>query len=287
MSVLVVPNATRPASVEAAAHLTAFLAEHAIAVVMQSSDLRATPVQVPVHEVSSTDALPEHVELAVAIGGDGTILKAVHLVGRAQVPVLGVKLGRLGFLAGCEPARMTDAVLAALANEADVEERAVVEAVVRCEDGSEHRMFALNEVVAARGASGRVIGFSVSVDGEPLASMRGDGVLVATATGSTGYALSAGGPVVSPGFGGLVVVPIAPHTLHARSVVTAPSDTVDIDLSDDPRGDAVLFVDGEPAELPSRPLRVSCTASPAAVSLVRYEGRSFYSTVSSVFFGGA
>ena len=113
--------------------------------------------------------------------------------------------------------------------------------------GSDARtFFALNELAVTRGAHGRIIDFGLSISGARIAGMRGDGLVVATATGSTAYALSAGGPLVSPGFAGLVAVPLAPHTLHSRAIVTASNDVVEMDLSHnaDTR-EATLFVDGE------------------------------------------
>ncbi len=122
--------------------------------------------------------------------------------------------------------------------------------------GSDARtFFALNELAVTRGAHGRIIDFGLSISGAHIADMRGDGLVVATATGSTAYALSAGGPLVSPGFAGLVAVPLAPHTLHSRAIVTASNDVVEMDLSHnaDTR-EATLFVDGELLEF-ERPVR--------------------------------
>ena len=118
-------------------------------------------------------------------------------------------------------------------------------AEVVMEGRSVGRYRALNEVVVSRGASARVVAFDVAVDGHRVFATRADGVIVATATGSTAYALSAGGPVVAPDFGGMVVVPVAPHTLAARSLVTGPADTVEITLPDPSRADACVVVDGE------------------------------------------
>lgn len=115
--------------------------------------------------------------------------------------------------------------------------------------------------------------------------MRGDGLVVATATGSTAYALSAGGPLVAPSFGGLVVVPIAPHTLRSRAIVTAPSDVVELDVSENRSGrDVALFVDGEPAELPGRPLRAFVRKNLEPTVLLRYRHQGFYAHASEVFF---
>ena len=132
---------------------------------------------------------------------------------------------------------------------------------------------------------GRIIDFGLGVSGSHLANMRGDGLVVASATGSTAYALSAGGPLVAPGFTGLVAVPIAPHTLHSRAVVTAPSDVVEMNLSEnqDDR-DATLFIDGELVEL-DRPLRrLYVRRGDVPTTLLRYKDEGFYNHAAKVFF---
>jgi NAD+ kinase len=145
---------------------------------------------------------------------------------------------------------------------------------------------AMNEVVVSRGASARVIALGVSIDGHDIAHFRADGAVVATATGSTAYALSAGGPIVAPGFGGLVVVPVAPHTLLARPVVTAPTDTVEIALTDPSRSEACVIVDGDIAPCRRALERVVVRRGDHDVALVKLHGRDFYETVAAEFYGG-
>jgi NAD+ kinase len=145
---------------------------------------------------------------------------------------------------------------------------------------------AMNEVVVSRVSAARVITLDVSVDHRRIALLRADGVVGATATGSTAYALSAGGPIVAPDFGGLVVVPVAPHTLLARALVTNPSDTVTVALPDPGHRDACVIVDGELA--PSRRAidSVIVRRGDHDVSLLKLHGRDFYETVADEFFGG-
>ena len=152
--------------------------------------------------------------------------------------------------------------------------------------GSDARtFFALNELAVTRGAHGRIIDFGLSISGARIAGMRGDGLVVATATGSTAYALSAGGPLVSPGFAGLVAVPLAPHTLHSRAIVTASNDVVEMDLSHnaDTR-EATLFVDGELLEFERPVRRVYVRRGDAPTVLLRYQREGFYEHAARVFF---
>ena len=136
-----------------------------------------------------------------------------------------------------------------------------------------------------RGANGRIVDFSLSISDVHIAEMRGDGLVVATATGSTAYALSAGGPLVAPGFDGLIAVPIAPHSLRARAMLTSANDVVEMDLSQNAAGrEATLFIDGEMAEFSSPIKRMYVRRGAEPTTLLRYKGENFYEYASSVFF---
>jgi len=280
--VLVVPNATNPHALTAAAELATWCTGHGVEPVLETADAIATGLSG--HAVSAADV--GEPDLAVALGGDGTILKAVHLIGDAEVPLLGVKFGRLGFLSGARAESMREAVEAALAGEAAIERRATLLATVTMAGRVVGAYRALNEVVVGRGASGRVATFELSIDGHRLMRTPADALIVATATGSTAYALSAGGPVVAPGFGGMVVVPVAPHTLASRSIVTDPGGTVEITLPDAARADACVTVDGDVKPCRRSIEKVVVARGAHDVSLVKLEGRNFYETVAAEFFGG-
>lgn len=228
--------------------------------------------------------------LACTFGGDGTILRCAHIVREAGVPILGFNFGSLGFLAGANPHGIIAAVAAALADEVSHDRRTTLFAEITYRSGETRGLYALNEVVLARGSSGRVVDFDLSINGIPIASMRGDGILVSTATGSTAYALSAGGPLIAPDFHGLSVVPIAPHTLVSRAIVTAPSDIVEVDLVEKPRVEACVFVDGEVvrsrADSEDNLASITVRRSEEEVVLLRYNEADYYAAASQVFFGG-
>ena len=236
-------------------------------------------------------------DLAVVLGGDGTILRTAAQIKYRRIPILGVNFGHLGFMANSNEDGIIPVVAAALAGELTTEYRTNLRIDVFCEGdeganggpdapmkGSQ-QFFGLNELTLARGAQGRVIDCTYTVAGEKVADVKGDGLIVATATGSTAYALSAGGPLVAPGYSGLVVVPIAPHSLHSRALVTGPSDIVEIAM--DPSSanrEATMFIDGEliPIERPIRRVVVQSGEEPTV--LLRYKAESFYGRTSRVFF---
>lgn len=293
MKVLIVRNNYNAKAVDASLMLVAYLASQGI-----EADLRDVAdlagLSLPAAET------PSVCELAVVLGGDGTILRTARAVGTSGVPILGVNFGNLGFLANPSDEGVVPLVVAALSGDAQREERTSLRVDVVCEgdedvredegeetfvDGGPRSFFALNEVAFTAADRGHIITCSYDIAGARMASMRGDGMVVATATGSTAYALSAGGPLVAPSFGGLVVVPIAPHTLHSRAIVTAPSDVVELDLSENRAGrDVALFVDGDPIELESRPLRALVRKNLEPTVLLRYRHKGFYAHAAEVFF---
>ena len=230
------------------------------------------------------------VDLVVSLGGDGTLLRAAHLVGGAGVPILGLSYGHLGFLT-CEKEGMSslDLVCAALAGDLHKSARSAISARLYGIDSSGREAvveaFALNEVVLARGGSGKMVEFDVDANGCHIDRLRGDGFVVATATGSTGYALSAGGPIVSPEFRGLVCVPVAPHTITARAFLTSPSDVVALSVAADRSTDRCVFADGEPFGTDLEPLRLEVSVASERIYLMGTGRDDFFASVSRVFYG--
>jgi NAD+ kinase len=283
MRVLLVPNTANPTAVSAAVELATWLSGRGLEPRMAVTDA----AECGLADLAIAPSEIGEPVLTVALGGDGTILKAVHLLGEVEVPLLGVKFGRLGFLSGAAPGSIRQAIETVLAGEARLERRATLAAEVIMDGRSVGRYRALNEVVVSRGTSARVVAIDVAIDGHRVISTRADGVIVATATGSTAYALSAGGPVAAPEFGGMVVVPVAPHTLQTRSLVTGNADAVEITLPDPSRADACVVVDGDPMPCRRSIERVIVSRGDHDVLLVKLDGRDFYQTVAEEFFGGA
>lgn len=167
-------------------------------------------------------------ELAIVIGGDGSMLFAARLFAGTDVPMLGINRGRLGFLTDVMPQDMFRCVDEALAGQCQPDRRRLLEARLVLADGSEKRQLALNDVVLAKWATGRILDFETHVDGRFVNSHGGDGLVVASSTGSTAYALSCGGPIIEPGLDVLVVVPICPHTLADRPILVSGRSTITV-----------------------------------------------------------
>jgi NAD+ kinase len=213
-------------------------------------------------------------ELLLVLGGDGTFLRAAELARPAGVPMLGVNLGHVGFLAEAEPAALPGVVAAIVEGRYTVDERVTVDAEVITADRPPVSAWALNEASLERTNRERMLEIAVAVDGRPLLRFGCDGVLCATPTGSTAYAFSAGGPVVWPTVDALLVVPNAAHALFARPIVVAPNSTVDIDLQEGPHA-GMLSCDGR-RSLPVSPgARVRVRRGALPVRIVRLGEWSF------------
>ncbi len=235
------------------------------------------------------EALAERIDLVVTIGGDGTLLHATRLSVVLGAPIAGINFGHLGFLTNTVDEGVIALFATILSGEVIREERINLRVRVTCADDEEgqspREYYAMNEVAAARGAKGNIVDFDFSIAGDHIAHMRGDGLIVATATGSTAYALSAGGPLVGPTFTGMIVAPLAPHTLNARPIVAERNDIIEIDMPDDMQvGDVGLFIDGDTIELDSPIKNVTIMVGPDPTVILSCRKDSFYKQISRTFF---
>ena len=178
----------------------------------------------------SDEDLVARARLAIVIGGDGSLLYAARLMAASGIPMLGISRGRLGFLTDVMPQDMLQCVDAALEGRCHADHRPLLQARVIAADGSVRSQLALNDVVLAKWETGRILDFETRVDGCYVNTHGGDGLVVASATGSTAYALSCGGPIVDPKLDVLVVVPICPHTLADRPIVVSGRSTISVVL---------------------------------------------------------
>lgn len=220
--------------------------------------------------------LADEADFMIAVGGDGTLLHAAHLVVGRDVPLLGINRGRLGFLTDVMPQDVAVGIDAVLDGQCTSDPRRLLEAQLRRGDGSAARLLALNDVVLLRREAGRMLDFQTRVDGRYLNSHRGDGIVVAAATGSTAYALSCGGPIVDPRLDVLVMAPICPHTLSDRPIVVPGDARIEIRSVDRGAGLAEVTCDG--ARLgdlqPGEKLEISATGG--SVTLLHPPGYDYF-----------
>ncbi len=216
----------------------------------------------------------QETDLVVTLGGDGSILRAARTASPYQTPILGVNMGRVGFLTEADPGTWRQVLARALAGDYWIEERMMLRATASRADQTLAQAEALNDVVVGRGARARVVHLCAEVDGGRLATYVADGLIVATPTGSTAYTLAAGGPVLPPQLRNILLTPVAPHLSMARPIVLSEGVTVRIRVVGN--RPAVLTVDGEiQAELTSGD-EIVVQTSPQAARFARVQERTYF-----------
>jgi NAD+ kinase len=221
------------------------------------------------------------VDVAVSIGGDGTMLRAVRLVCEEGTPVLGINVGHLGYLTEVEPAAWREALVRVLAGDHLVEERMTLCVEVLHRDGQPSAVHtALNDAVVEKLEAGHTVRVAVNISGRPAITYATDALIVATPTGSTAYNLSAGGPLVSPRLEALVVTPVAPHSLFGRALIVAPDEIVDVEIV---AGRSVIGVDGRHLGFLEAGDVVRCKAGPQPARLVTFAEREFWRILKTKF----
>jgi len=218
--------------------------------------------------------VPE-LELAIVLGGDGTILKAAEMVRDANTPLLGINLGHVGFLAESERDELHASVKRVVAKDYVIRERLTLDVTVEVEGKVVYSTWALNECSVEKSAAEKMLEVLIEVDERPLSSFGADGVVMSTPTGSTAYAFSAGGPVVWPGVEALLLVPLSAHALFSRPLVVAPGSLMAVEVSQASSGNGVLWCDGRRTTALPRGARVEVRRSPHSVRLARFRNSAF------------
>ena len=232
-------------------------------------------------DAASLEPIDGDVALVLAFGGDGTLLRAARLAAPRGIPVLGCNLGRLGFLTMITEDELESAMAMVARGDYALEKRIALRIRVvphGSSDPDERSFFAINDAVIHKSGFARLIGLRVLADEDEVGHYSADGIILATATGSTAYSLSAGGPIVSPTLEGIVATPISPHTLAVRPVIFAGDMTITVELLSGDH-DLQLTIDGQPGCRLSVGDRVRISRSRHAVSLVRLSDHSFFSVL--------
>jgi NAD+ kinase len=221
--------------------------------------------------------LPGLVDLLIVLGGDGTLLSMARAVGDLGVPIMGVNLGGLGFLTATTLDEMLPSLEAALEGRMIVEDRLMLLARVLRNGAAVCEHMALNDMVITKSAMSRIINLAVSVEGQYATAYRADGLIISTATGSTAYSLSAGGPIVAPSVDAIVLTPICSHTLTNRPIVLPASHRIEVIVQSDQ--EIMLTVDGQVGVgLRERDV-VEVVKAPASIRLVRFPQKDFFSVL--------
>lgn len=284
-TVLVVVHTGRAEATETARRVEKVLGDHGIglrvltaeavdrgALHLNPDDMRALGIDIEV--VDPDERAAEGCEVVLALGGDGTFLRAAELARNVDIPVLGINLGRIGFLAEAET-EVLDTVLENVINRNyRVENRMTLDIVVREGGKIRERGWALNEASLEKGPRLGVLGVVLEVDGRPVSSFGCDGVLVSTPTGSTAYAFSAGGPILWPDLEAILVVPNNAHALFARPMVTSPNAAIAIEVEAEGH-DAMVFCDGRREMVVPAGARVEVTRCGTSLKWIRLDSAPF------------
>lgn len=222
-------------------------------------------------------------DIIVAFGGDGTILSAARMIGRSRVPILGVNLGKLGFMAEVSLDELESFIRDIVNGKHVTEERMVLKTTL---EKHSSEFFALNDVVIDNSSSSRLIHISVYVDDDYLVSYSGDGIILSTPTGSTAYSLAAGGPIVVPGTGVIVIQPISPHSLSARTVIVPETSTIRI-VVEHLSNEARITADGQLVKTLTPPVNIYISKAEHTIQLIKRKDRSYYDVLRAKLFWGS
>ncbi len=256
---------------EALERLAKIAPDHALELYV-GSDLRSS-AQVTASELPED---PRDVDLLITLGGDGALLGGARWAGPAGTPVLGVNLGRLGFLTAITLEEVEDALGRIVAGDFVLDTRMALEVQSVHQGGSSDVYYALNDAVMHKGALVRMVPVRVWVDEEEVGLYRADGVIVATPTGSTAYSLSAGGPILDPRQDAIIVTPICPHTMAVRPLVLPQESEITVEVGS-PSEEIILTIDGQIGATLKPGDRVTARKADQPVRLVRLPGQSFFS----------
>lgn len=269
------PNLRKERALEASGELLRWLEERGVEILLPEAEAAALGRPALGRPV---EALAEEVEAAIVLGGDGTLLAAAKPLARTGKPLLGINLGHLGFLSEVEIGEAEGALERLLRGEFTLERRMMLQATVIRRRCPEERHHALNDVVINRGTLARIITLEAVAGDERIERFRGDGLIVATPTGSTAYSLAAGGPILSPQLEAILLTPICPHSLYARSLVLGPGVQLRIRVLASSE-EVALTVDGQVSEALNAGDEVTIVRSPLVTSLVRLKPPGFFRVV--------
>ena len=279
-SIALIPNLSKNGALEASKKVLRILDENGISVSMQKKYKKHSEY-FSIEFFEKTDEIIAASDMVLTIGGDGTIMHAARHAAPLNKPLLGINMGRLGFVAGLEPNELS--MLKKLASgDYSIERRMMLKVEHRGEQGKSN-YFAINDAVISRGSLSRLIDIEVWLDSDYMCRYCSDGLILSTPTGSSAYSLAAGGPVVEPTMKCIVMTPICPHSLFGRSVVFSHSSELVIKASCDDDTEVYLTIDGAKTVIIKKTDTVLVTASDLEAEFITLKDRSFYRVLNDKF----
>lgn len=282
LTIGIFPNAKKQSVGSVLGWMVQYLKENGVRVLL--SEDAAQKMEYPDLACNAETMLSE-INMGITLGGDGTLLSTSRKIAAAGIPICGINMGQLGFLTEVELPDLRSALDKLIHEEYQIEERSMLDAMIVREHTILHASSALNDVVISKSGVSRMMKLKLYVDNELTANYAADGLIIATATGSTGYSLSAGGPIINPKLKVVVLTPICPHTLHAKSLVISEDEEVKISMVSN-QEDAVLTMDGQNVYhlLPDDIVLVK--RAPFRARFIKFNGRSYYETLRAKLWRG-
>ena len=271
----IVTNVTKDKSLETTDYIEKYLTEHGRHVTVMVRGGIEKGVQEDKHLLQ----IPPETDCILVLGGDGTLLQAARELLQRHIPLLGINLGTLGFLTSAEKSELPKCLDSVLDDSCSIDERMMLEGVAYHGSEKIQMNIALNDVIIARAGFSRLVELKIYVNGELLSIYNADGIIVSTPTGSTGYSLSAGGPIIFPQTDVIVITPICPHSLQARSLVVSGEDRIMIEIGrrrKTQKEEAMVTFDGRSAQELETGDRIEIYKAQETTQLIRLKGRSFY-----------
>ncbi|WP_255882939.1 MULTISPECIES: NAD(+)/NADH kinase [unclassified Ruminococcus] len=227
---------------------------------------------------NDTELMVKHCDIVIAVGGDGTIIKAAKYACAESRPILGVNFGRIGFVAQLEPSEL-DKLYGIIKGEFKTEKRMMLKAEINTKSGEHSVFYALNDVVISRGSFSRIVDFTIGHNEREICSYRADGLIFSTPTGSTAYSLSAGGPVVEPTMDCIVFTPVCTHSIFSRPIVFSADSVLSVSAECDDSCEAIVTVDGQNSKKLCAGDAVKISRADREVQLIITNEKTFYSVL--------
>lgn len=275
-TVLLIPNASKEKARTLAWEARSILEEAGIAVFFDNPEI-ARELN---GKYLEKDQAVDRIDMVLVLGGDGTFLNAARRFAGSEIPLLGVNLGRLGFLTEVDIEQLGEALQLLINHDYRIEQRMMLEAEVIQEGKEIARGISLNDIVIGKGAFSRIIKLKIRINQQYFNEFAGDGLILATPTGSTAYSLSAGGPMVYPGLDNIIITPICPHSLNSRSLVIAAGDQIEV-LVDSSHKEVRLTLDGQMGWELKNGTSIKVRAAREKTNLIKLPGFSYYNILRS------